>query len=182
MTANEPNARDDEGPVDLHPLDTRPEPHRYVPRPDRPAPGHGGDYGRPVPEEPLHLCPKCDYILTGLTSRRCPECGTPFTLLEARRHADRLSPAHKLDRRAVRWDQFSLYGGIALQVAGMTTPMIVFRGKSTMLDFWIVCVAGGILIIASLYKVYLQRTWPEAMLLAGLASVTFAAVLVVIMW
>jgi fucose permease len=28
------------------------------------------------------VCPNCGYNLTGLTSTRCPECGTPFTLDE----------------------------------------------------------------------------------------------------
>lgn len=32
-------------------------------------------------------CPNCDYNLTGLTERRCPECGTAFELAELLRLA-----------------------------------------------------------------------------------------------
>lgn len=31
----------------------------------------------PADEFPVH-CPKCDYLLRGLTDERCPECGKPF--------------------------------------------------------------------------------------------------------
>jgi ribosomal protein L37E len=38
-----------------------------------------------VPETAHLSCARCGYNLTGLTSRRCPECGTPFSYLSARR-------------------------------------------------------------------------------------------------
>ena len=34
--------------------------------------------GRPIPPEPNLRCCSCGYDLTGLTVRRCPECGEPF--------------------------------------------------------------------------------------------------------
>ena len=46
----------------------------------------------PIPESPLHLCPNCNYNLTGLTCHRCPECGQHFTLAEARLHAYKTTP------------------------------------------------------------------------------------------
>ena len=45
----------------------------------------------PIPAKPLPLCPHCNYNLTGLTSRICPECGRPFTVQEARAHGFKLS-------------------------------------------------------------------------------------------
>jgi hypothetical protein len=62
-----------EPPIELEPIDLK----RLIPPAD----------ADPVPGKPLHLCPNCDYILTGLVERRCPECGEPFTLSDARWHA-----------------------------------------------------------------------------------------------
>lgn len=36
------------------------------------------DDGSPIHAEWHLRCPKCDYELTGLTTRRCPECGRRF--------------------------------------------------------------------------------------------------------
>jgi hypothetical protein len=35
----------------------------------------------PIPEVGLR-CPKCTYLLTGLTEERCPECGCRFSVQE----------------------------------------------------------------------------------------------------
>ena len=37
------------------------------------------DDGTPIPEDWNLRCSTCGYLLTGLTSRQCPECGTAFT-------------------------------------------------------------------------------------------------------
>ncbi len=62
--------------------------------PDEAAPKHTVDHFQemtpafePIPANPLHLCPNCNYNLTGLTSRICPECGETFDVLDARDHA-----------------------------------------------------------------------------------------------
>ena len=34
------------------------------------------------------LCPRCGYVLSGLASDRCPECGTPFDLVRIHLSAD----------------------------------------------------------------------------------------------
>jgi hypothetical protein len=36
------------------------------------------DDGTPIPPEWGLRCPQCDYDLTGLSERRCPECGRRF--------------------------------------------------------------------------------------------------------
>jgi len=42
-------------------------------------------------------CPRCAYILTGLPSNRCPECGTLFQWGDVRKRAGRIwSAAHRL--------------------------------------------------------------------------------------
>jgi hypothetical protein len=36
------------------------------------------DDGKPIPAEWGLCCPSCEYDLTGLMDRRCPECGRLF--------------------------------------------------------------------------------------------------------
>ncbi len=40
--------------------------------------------GQSIPDRPGHNCPGCDYDLRTLTGRVCPECGSTFTIGEAR--------------------------------------------------------------------------------------------------
>lgn len=46
--------------------------------------GENADHPPVGADIPLR-CMQCDYNLTGLTTRRCPECGTPFDVTELRR-------------------------------------------------------------------------------------------------
>jgi hypothetical protein len=36
----------------------------------------------PAKQWPTRNCPECGYLLVGLSEKRCPECGRPFTLEE----------------------------------------------------------------------------------------------------
>lgn len=64
-------------------------------RTDKPSGRKSGFRGRreelPIPGKPLPLCPHCDYNVTGLTSRVCPECGKSFTVEGARARGFKLS-------------------------------------------------------------------------------------------
>ena len=176
MSAEQPEDREPARLVELQPLDEAPLPPRHVGKSGEVVVGLDGDYGRPVPEQPLHLCPECDYNLTGLVSRRCPECGTPFTLSEARYHADGFSPAAQRDRRSVRLDRIFFYGGLVLLVGGMVTPMVIPWGgvaRIVRLRFWMAVLTILILTIAWVYKSALDRPWSDGMALAGLLSVGF---------
>lgn len=77
---------------------------------------------RPVPEKPPHACPNCDYNLTGLTSRRCPECGEEFTLHEARLRANEIGEYGKEMRAIRRKDMVFVVLGIATGVIGLLIP------------------------------------------------------------
>lgn len=57
--------------------------------------GTGGPV-EPVPRLPGHVCPTCDYDLSTLRSRVCPECGNLFTLADARRRARAIDDAHSV--------------------------------------------------------------------------------------
>lgn len=55
----------------------------------------------PIPRVPAHVCPHCRYHLTGLTTRRCPECGKLFTQREALAAGRGEKPAQEKARRQV---------------------------------------------------------------------------------
>lgn len=64
-------------------------------------------------------CPRCEYILTGLPERRCPECGEPFdpdALLEQahNRSAEVISGRVEMIRRLQLREVILLQGAIAL--------------------------------------------------------------------
>lgn len=163
--------------VELQPLDEAPLPSRHVGKSGEVIIGLGGDHGRPVPEQPPHICPECDYNLTGLVSRRCPECGTAFTLSEARQHAGVFSLVAERDRRSVRLDRITFYSGLVLLVAGMVTPMVIpwgGYGRIVALRFWMTVLTMLILAIAWVWKSKLDRPWSDGMVFAGLLSIGFA--------
>lgn len=163
MNAEEPKEqREPARLVELQPLNLKPLPDRHLPIPE---------------EDPPHRCLQCDYILTGLVSRRCPECGTPFKL----RAPHRTPTIGGQDRTAILSDRIAFRGGILLLIAGTVAPMISLDGSdsfSVPLRFLMVGCGMLILTVAFAYKSFFQRTWPEAMLLAGLSSVALATLLV----
>ncbi len=140
----------------------------------------------PVPASPLHLCPTCDYILTGLSSGRCPECGESFTLDEARCRAIDKSPAV---RRLIRGSQAGRWGGILgaaflvgavlalnLRVGG-APPWVHLRpsaGGGTMS-----VLAAVILLFALMAKSLFDSEWSHLLLISGLVAAFGLLVLLV---
>ncbi|HVP13020.1 MAG TPA: hypothetical protein VMV94_17730 [Phycisphaerae bacterium] len=166
-----------EGPIELEPLaiapikiEREPWPVIFPPEP-------------PVPQDPLHACPNCDYNLTGLISRRCPECGQPFTLIDARSHGFDLSEDGREYRRWMQTDRAILLFGIALLAFGLSCPCIqrdLFTGT---LQFapslktwgvWIVIVP--LLAFVSVVNLYYQRRWSVVLLLIGLLAAALGLV------
>lgn len=87
-----------------------------IPRDDL-VPSLPGEVDRgPVPQHPVHLCPNCDYNLTGLTSRRCPECGEPFSLSEARLRNLEKTDATLVYVHSARFQLHKQYIGIGLML------------------------------------------------------------------
>ena len=162
MNAEEPEDREPARLVELQPLNLKPPPDRNLPIPEA---------------DPPQCCLQCDYILTGLVSRRCPECGTPFKL----RAVPRSLLIERQDRVAIQSDRIAFRGGIVLLLAGTVAPMIVHssgNGLSGPIPFWMAGCGMMILAAAFSYKSIFHRTWPEAMLLAGLGSAALATLLI----
>lgn len=89
-------------PIELEPISSEPMPQRNLGQfPDARTEAQAGTHA--IPPKPLHLCPACDYNLTGLTARRCPECGEPFTLQDARMRGFETSEPMKEFARRLTW-------------------------------------------------------------------------------
>jgi hypothetical protein len=130
----------------------------------------------PIPQRPLHLCPNCDYNLTGLISRRCPECGEPFTLMDARDHGFELSESGRQFRRWIRADRAVLILGIGLLAFGLCCPCIThdralgtwsFAPSIKTWAMWMVLVPlVGLLLLVNLYY---EQSWSRILLEVGIA-------------
>ncbi len=104
-------------------------------------------YEAPVPSHPLHFCPNCDYNLTGLTSRRCPECGEQFTLTDARRTAiDKSLGRFTRLRMLPQWERARFLVGVGLTVISILAVNFIHLGGGRSL----VSFQGGLMVIALL--------------------------------
>lgn len=79
------------------------------------------DDGSPVPAEWGLRCPKCDYDLTGLTKRRCPECGHIFDP-----HAIWIANKHKQAGLGHQTPAYVIYGALFIGLV-VFSPLIVDR-------------------------------------------------------
>jgi hypothetical protein len=158
---------------------------RHIPESERAALAEAGlPESSPIPDRPEHVCPTCDYNLTGLTSRTCPECGAEFTLLEARMRGVETSDSVRRMMRLVRMDQIKTYVG----AAGIAVSFWSQNVASGSLSGWLGLQLSprGTVMLALLpmlfiviwgYKQVWDRSWPDAILLAGIASATLAFIL-----
>lgn len=74
----------------------------------------------PIAGEPLPLCPNCEYNLTSLTTRRCPECGDCFTIRDAIRAGHGETPRPAWADRAAWWvERIEAAAGLLLVVGGL---------------------------------------------------------------
>jgi hypothetical protein len=77
------------------------------------------DDGQPIPEEWHLRCPACEYELTGLTRRVCPECGRIFDP-----HAIWQGEREKFAARSMQIPAYVLYGVLAFLVL-ISLPQIL---------------------------------------------------------
>ncbi len=138
----------------------------------------------PVPGWPAHLCPVCDYLLTGLTSRRCPECGTPFTIAEARRRAIEKSPSMRWLFRKAKIDRGLAAVGFLLLFAAVALPNLVAGGFPTSWSLvmtlpgkWLFLSILPQLVATWIIKMYWDANWYRLLLLAGGATMLVSLLL-----
>jgi len=140
----------------------------------------------PIPQHPLHLCPYCDYNLTGLTSRRCPECGEEFTLSEARRRAFDFSAAGRQLQRAFHWEKGILWAGYGLIAFALLWPCIWYDRLIGKLEFhfgiralFILWLVLSMLCLTVLFKLYYDWRWSRVL---PVTALLLAATSLVIAW
>jgi len=128
-----------------------------------------------VPLDPPHNCPHCHRGLGGIAGRFCPECNKPFDLESARLTGSELTAAALEDRRSIRRGRIQTLIGIALMVVAFAGPIMI---SPTKLRIWIMCVLDGTMAVLALsYKLFFDRPWAHATLVAGIFMVLFAGLL-----
>jgi hypothetical protein len=147
------------------------------------AEAHLVDHGA-IPERPAHVCPNCDYNLTGLSSRRCPECGEEFSLLEARMRAIELSDGVRRVIRAESIERAKLFAGIGLMLAAVWLQNVGPGTVSSVLGI-VITYRGWVMIVfmaplwcgLAVFKSLADRTWAEAIWAGGLVAICISAIL-----
>lgn len=138
----------------------------------------------PIPEKPAHICPSCDYNLTGLTSRRCPECGEEFLLYEARWHAVEIGAQGEEIRRVRRRNKVLLILGISAGVLGVAIPVadqIVSRLTATGQTTWVAsphCHVAPLILVLVLMKYYREWRWSSVVFMIGIVFLLCGLVMV----
>ncbi len=128
----------------------------------------------PIPAYPVHLCPNCDYNLTGLTSRRCPECGEPFDLRDARYQATRQMPGVRRFYRKATIDRWAgRISGVLLTWA-ILMPNLEFSSGwpwvtlGTSADGWFILTITAIAVLWGwLGQAYWDLSRPRVVLVAA---------------
>ncbi len=174
-TPQQPDDRSNE-PIELEPA-IKPEMPRYIVS-SASERAKATDTGAPVPAQPLHLCPECEYDLRGLLSRRCPECGTPFTLTGARRVGLQYLPETESDLTVARKEQIRQRIGLALFALAWIVPFIV-DPTNWQLFFTTIRIVI-ILMFAAMYKVWSQQAWHKIIFVASIIAATIEGLLALV--
>ncbi len=133
-----------------------------------------------IPPSPLHICPICDYNLTGLKRRRCPECGELFELHEARRAGSRSNPRMRSDRIAMGLSSASLVTGLILFFGSIGVGSLLMRDAPGYWSLWFVIAGALVATWVIMYRVFFGRHRPYTILLAGLLMATIVGMILII--
>lgn len=178
-----PDADDGRQPIELEPLSVTPT-SRY-PSPSGASNPFVIDDTQAIPARPLHLCPTCSYNLTGLIERRCPECGNPFTLREAREHAFATSGPMKELLDQINTERYQAIAGVFMLCVGWYLANNVSLSFSPLsasfLRLGAITFSGvvqlllliAILLPGMLWKVYGDLSSARACFIMGMISIVF---------
>lgn len=132
----------------------------------------------PVPEDPPHHCPACDYNLTGLYSRRCPECGRPFRLFETRRERWPPTPQMIQDRKVARRDFGRMILGLTMTFAAFLGLVLWEKNTRPVWVWSTVAVPVWILSLGAAFRMNLK--YNIAMALAGMITFVLGLLLLLL--
>lgn len=177
------SSSDEEPPpkIELEPLQLRDVPRyaRYSP----PSPYQLTDTGA-VPSKPEHRCPNCDYILAGLTSRRCPECGEPFTILEARMRGIEMSEGMQEAMRNEHLQEVKGWVGLGMLVVSVELQNVLAFGGGG----WLTLSSRGFLMLVFMIPLWIgvivlkavrEEGWSYACWVAGLVAMVVSGILAI---
>lgn len=135
----------------------------------------------PIPESPPHICPICDYNLTGLKRRRCPECGELFELYEARRHGAKMHVRGRQDWMIARMNWLALVMGLVLFFGSITTGSIMLRDSKGHWPLWLVVSGALVAAWVFMFRVYFGKNRAHTVFAAGLIMATLVGMMLVLM-
>ncbi|RIK67616.1 MAG: hypothetical protein DCC65_05640 [Planctomycetota bacterium] len=164
--------------IELEPSTALPPPEKYVAAP-QPGDDAAASHAYALPGRPLHLCPSCDYNLTGLTARRCPECGQPFTPHEARMRGFETSEPMKELARRLTWGKtvvitswtlivIAFYCSNSFRITLSPFSVSVLTWTSlTSTGFFMLTLTISMLIIATIIRAFFEISWTYVLLTIG---------------
>lgn len=177
-------------PIELEPISSEPIPQRNIGQfPDARTETQGSTHA--IPPRPLHLCPSCDYNLTGLTARRCPECGDPFTLQDARMRGFETSEPMKEFARRLTWGKTvliiswtliitAIYCSNSIRITLSPFSVSVLTWTSlTSAGFLMIILTISMLMIAMLIRAYFEIPSSYVLLAVGV-TLSIMALLIVL--
>ena len=137
-----------------------------------------------VPNSTNYRCPNCDYILAGLTSRRCPECGEPFTIDDALMHGRESTIGMSELRTHVRRDTIKYWAGVLMLAAAFMGPNIrggaSFPSPPVSFRGWFMLI---FMIPLMTFTTYIRQSgdykWSDMLFIAGLVGLGVGIMLTV---
>lgn len=141
------------------------------------------DPGNPIPDRPGYRCPQCDYDLRKLPGRVCPECGSPFTIGEARVAGLAHDPRAADDHRAMLQHKILVRASIAAFVLCFFAPFVVSGTWPTagMLFIQLILTLPFLVIGAGAAYIFM-RTVSESAIIATALYLGFTIVYVALFW
>jgi hypothetical protein len=156
--------------------DDRPAPEEYPLQPLAPGDRDAAAPRIPaIPAEPVHLCPNCKYNLTGLTHRRCPECGELFELRDARRAGSGELDDIAVDSKTVWRRRIVVWAGMGLTAASLVVP-VCFADHPRRVGAFFAAFVGPVIALTLILRTALDLEWSTAWLIISVAAAAYATI------